>query len=85
MTRCSSEQLAALPPGTELEWVFSTGGEVRRHRALLKKQVNQSLLLHVLFDGVTPEARRWSLITNQPLHQYRGHTGGTVWLEQPLS
>ena len=81
MMKLTVDELGRLPDGAEICWVFSSGSRVARHRALMKKHVNKSLLLHVFFDGITPEARRWSLITNQPLHEYRGHTGGKVWLE----
>jgi hypothetical protein len=79
--KLTTDSLARLPLEAELRWVFRSGSEVRIHRALMKKHVNKSLLLHVFFDGSTPDAARWSLVTNQPLHQWRGYTGGEVWLE----
>jgi hypothetical protein len=83
MTKLAISELKQLPKNAELRWNFLSGSSVNQHKAIFKKFVNQSLLLHVFFDGSTPEGRRWSLITNQPLHEWRGHTGGKVWLSLP--
>jgi hypothetical protein len=75
-------ELGALRIGTEVTWIFSSGSEIRRHRAIVKRRDNKSLLLHVFFGDGVPDTRRWSLVTNQPVSEYRGHTGGKVWLER---
>jgi hypothetical protein len=83
VTKLTISELTQLRKNAELRWNFASGSHVAQHKVIFKKFVEQSLLLHVFFDGATPEGRRWSLITNQPLHEWRGHTGGSVWLSLP--
>ncbi|MEO6215711.1 MAG: hypothetical protein ABIO86_06755 [Sphingomonas sp.] len=66
-------ELKALPVGTNLFWVNGTGlNEVRVAAKLVVKERHQ-LALYVYFPNITPQRKRWSLITNLPVGAKKGY------------
>lgn len=70
-----AENLKRLPNGTRLWWVIGEGiSEVRHPAKLVGRRTNQVDLL-VYFLDKRQGMRRWSLLTNQPVWESRGHVG----------
>jgi hypothetical protein len=82
VTRISDIELRKLKRGQPVVWVFRAGNTTTHHLAQVKLVLQASILLHVYFDEGLPKSRKWSIRTNQPLHEWRGYTGGEVWLER---
>lgn len=69
------EQIRSLPTGTLLYWVVGEGQNEVRHRAKLVDRTQNQVGLLVYFTDRLQQKKRWSLITNKPVGQGRGHVG----------
>ncbi|MDB5706607.1 MAG: hypothetical protein JWN66_3723 [Sphingomonas bacterium] len=75
----TADELKALPIGKRLFWVYGTGTSAVRIPTKVVEHSSKQVALLVYF----PEGQRrirWSLTTNQPVHESRGYVG-TVSLE----
>jgi hypothetical protein len=64
-----------LPVGFRLHRVVGENANEVRHPAKVVERLPNQLGILVKFLDKTPRKIRWSLITNQPVGQARGHVG----------
>ena len=69
------DQLKALPIGTSLYWVVGQGENAEYHPAKVVDHLPNQVGILVYFLEKPQQKIRWSLITNMPVGQSRGHVG----------
>ena len=69
----TADALSKLPIGTRLTWVYGENSYEKRHPAQIVEHSRGQVHLLVYFTDKPQQKKRWSLMTNQPVHESRGH------------